>query len=314
MADKGKNLLNTGLPSMTSESGKAPSPLNDPLASIMQQGLSSASAATNQPSGGFFDNDPYNQYQVYIGGKGRLANYTSYQEAILAPTRWWTPEQTKQFVNRGILAKVPGFEVGMGMPQIQSAWQNLVQSSILFNQNLKPGEKAWSPDDVMESWSNTKGKYGTQRQGDWIFDVATGERLQYVGPKSKTTTQSNVNLSSPEEVQALVTQTLREALGRNPTAKELARFKSTIGGYEQQHPEVTTTTTTLSNEDIARAQASGGDVWSQASQQSSRSSGGTSDAARMALVQEPTEDTAEFGKYQSGTTYFNALLALVGGS
>jgi DNA mismatch repair ATPase MutL len=166
----------------------------------------------------------------------------------------------------------------------------------------------------MDSWSNTKGKYGTQRQGDWIFDVATGERLQYVGPKSKTTTQSNVNLSSPEEVQALVTQTLREALGRNPTAKEHARFKSTIGGNEQQHPEVTTTTTTLSNEDIARAQASGGDVWSQASQQSSQTAGGTSDAARMALVQEPTEDTPEFGKYQSGTTYFNALLALVGGS
>jgi hypothetical protein len=261
-----------------------------------------------------FDNDPYNQYQVYIGGKGREANYTPYSDAILAPTRWWTPDQLKQFVNKGILNKVPGFEVGMGMPQIQSAWQNLVQSSILFNQNLKPGEKAWSPDDVMDSWSNTKGKYGTQRQGDWIFDVATGERIQYVGPRSKTSKSTQVNLSSPEEVQALVTQTLQQALGRAPTAKELAKFKSTISGYEQAHPQVATTTTTLSDEDIARAQASGGDVWSQAGQQSTTTSGGTSDAARVALVQDPTQDTQEFAKYQGGTTYFNALLQLVGGA
>ena len=289
-------------------------PTANPLDSIMSQGLSGASAATNQPSGGLFDNDPYNQYQVYIGGKGREANYTPYSDAILAPTRWWTPDQLKQFVNKGILNKVPGFEVGMGMPQIQSAWQNLVQSSILFNQNLKQGEKAWTPDDVMDSWSNTKGKYGTQRQGDWVFDVATGERIQYVGPKSKTSKSTSVNLSSPEEMQALVTQTLQQALGRAPTAKELAKFKSTISGYESAHPETTTTTTTLSDEDIARAQASGGDVWSQAGQQSSTTSGGTSDAARVALVQDPTMNTPEYAKYQGGTTYFNALLSLVGGA
>lgn len=292
---------------------KAPVAPNDPFASITQ-GLSAASAAANQPTGSLFDNDPYNQYQVYVGGKGRQANYTPYSDAILAPTRWWTQDQLKQFVNKGILNKVPGFEVGMGMPQIQSAWQNLVQSSILFNQNLKPGEKAWTPDDVMDSWSSSKGKYGTQQQGDWIFDVATGERIKYVGPRTKTSKATQVNLSSPEEVQALVTQTLQQALGRAPTAKELANFKSTISGYEQAHPQVATTTTTLSDEDIARAQASGGDVWSQASQQSTQTSGGASDAARAQLVQGEAQGTPEYGKYQAGTTYFNALLSLVGGS
>lgn len=307
MADKGKSIFD-----VQNSGGQGIG--TDPLASIIKQRLGAASTATNQPSGSLFDNDPYSQYQVYIGGTGREANYTTYSEAVLAPTRWWSQDQVKQFVNRGILNKVPGFEVGMGMPQIQSAWQNLVQSSILFNQNLKPGQKAWTPDDVMDSWSNSKGSYGTQRQGDWIFDVATGERIKYVGPKTRTNKSTSVDLSSPEEVQALVTQTLQQALGRAPTAKELARFKSTISGYEQAHPQVTTTTTTLSDEDIARAQASGGDVWSQASQQSTSTSGGTSDAARVALVQDPTEDTAEFGKFQSGTTYFNALLSLVGGA
>jgi len=299
--------------------GKVPVPLNDPLSSIMGQGLSAASAATNQPTGSMFDNDPYNAYKVYTGGilregRGPMGfESQSYSDAVLAPTRW-TDTQLREFVNKGIMSNVPGFEVGMGLPQIQSAWQNLVQSSILFNQNLKPGEKPWSPNDVMNTWANTKGKYGTQQKGDWIFDVATGERIKYVGRRTKTTKATQVNLSSPEEVQALVTQTLQQALGRAPTAKELANFKSTISGYEQEHPQVATTTTTLSDEDIARAQASGGDVWSQASQQSTQTSGGASDVARAQLVQTAAQGTPEYGKYQAGTTYFNALLSLVGGA
>lgn len=297
MADKDKSLFEAG-------NGIG---MSSPLDTMIQQSIQSASSAAN--SGGatdFFANDAYNQYQVYIGGgKGRQANYATYQDAILAPTRWWTQDQLREFVNKGIVNKVPGFEVGMGMPQIQSAWQNLVQSSILFNQGLKEGQKPWSPDDVMDSWSNTKGKYGTQRQGDWVFDVATGERIKYVGPTSRTTTNKQVDLSSPEEVQALVTQVLREALGRAPNAKELAKFKATIAGYEKANPEVTTTTQQLT------PNLSTGEV--NVTSQSSTTSGGVSDAARAALVQDPTMNTDEYGKFQGGTTYFNALLAMVGG-
>jgi hypothetical protein len=307
----GGNSLGTKLPSQTK-------PLQG-LDAIMATGLKGASAATNQPSGNLFSDDPFNQYPVYTGGimhegMGPMGfDSQSYTDAILAPANSWTAGQVKDFVNKGIMSKIPGFEVGMGMPAIQQAWQKLVQASIVYNQNIKEGQKPWSPMDVMDTYGG-KGKFGTQRQGDWIFDVATGERIQYVGPRSKTSKSTQVNLSSPEEVQALVTQTLQQALGRAPTAKELAKFKSTISGYEQAHPQVATTTTTLSDEDIARAQASGGDVWSQAGQQSTTTSGGTSDAARVALVQDPTQDTQEFAKYQGGTTYFNALLQLVGGA
>jgi len=302
---------------------------NDKVATIMSERLATASSQANHPTG-FFSNDPLSNYKVYLGPKmtqaqiqkeARIAGvpvtqdmgYSSYQDAVLAPLTWG-PDWLKEFVNKGILNKVPGFEVGMGMPQIQAAWQDLVKASIMFNQNIGPNQTPWSPTDVLDTWSNQKGKFGTQRQGDWLYDVATGERIEYVGSKTKTSKSTQVNLSSPEEVQTLVTQTLREALGRAPTAKELAVFKSTISGYEEAHPQVTTVTQSLSDEDIQRAMSGGGDVWAQASEQSSTTTGGVSDAARQAVIMNPVEQSKEFAKYQGGTTYFNALLSMFGGS
>lgn len=252
---------------------------------------------------------------VYVGNLGKPSNIygpfssklpysTAYAQAKLAP-RDWSDKQLKEFVNTGILNKMPGFDVGMGLPEVMDAWDNLVQRTYQLNQGLSPDQKKWTPADVMATYSNKKGSFGTQRQGDWIFDVATGERLKYVGPTTKTTTSKNVDLSSPEEAQALITQVLREALGRAPTAKELAKFKSSITGLEKSHPEVTTTTQQLSP-NLATGEV---DVTSQ----SSTTSGGVSDAARAQLVSDPTMETEEYGKYQGGTTYFNALLQMVGG-
>lgn len=295
-------------------------------ASNVQGMIQSGSAAVNTGGGpGFFTNDPYNQYQVWMGQKegGYLPEYVpyapgvtplqrqqegyrSYGDAVLAPTQWGE-NQLRQFVNQGIINKVPGFEVGMGMPQIQNAWQNMVQASILFNQGLKPGQTPWTPMDVLKSYGSggMKGKFGTKREGDWVYDVATGERIKYVGPTSKTVTSKHVDLSSPEQVQALVTQTLREAIGRAPTAKELAKFKASIVGFEQAHPTVTTTTQQL-KPDLATGQV---DVTSE----SSTTSGGVTDAARAALVQEPTKETKEYGKYQAAT-YFGQLMQMIGGA
>jgi hypothetical protein len=298
-----------------------------------QQSLGSASAATN--SSNFFASSQYNQYSVYMGGtiggqktkgsilgttqggalgpslgvqKGDLSNYNkmSYGDAIMAPVNSWTSDQVREFVNKGIVNKIPGFEVGMGMPQIQAAWQSQVEASILFNQGLKEGQKPWTPYDVMDTWSNNKGKYGTQRQGDWIFDVATGERIKYVGPTSKTTTSKHVDLSSAADVKALATQALRELLGRAPTAKEMAQFRASITSEEKANPTVTTTTQQLSP-DLATGSL---DV----TDESSTTTGGVSDAARAALIQAPTEQTKEYGKYQSGTTYWDAMMQMIAGS
>lgn len=286
-------------------------------------------ASSQVNSGGYnpFATDPYSRSQVYLGSytpsgatlpevspfapgviplSQQSRGYMNYEDAALLPTQWGE-NQLRQFVNQGILNKVPGFDVGMGMPDIQNAWQSMVRASIVFNQGLKDGQQPWTPYDVMNSYGGgKKGQFGTKRDGDWVYDVATGERIKYVGPTSKTTTSKHVDLSSPEDAQVLITQALRQALGRAPTAKELARFKSSITGYEQAHPEVTTTTQQLSP-DLASGKV---DVTSE----SSTTSGGVSDAARAALVQDPTRETKEYGKYQGATTFFGALMQMMGGS
>lgn len=260
---------------------------------------------------------------IYVGDMGRPKGvygpfgpaqpYTmAYANARLAP-RDWSENQMKQFVNRGIINKIPGFEAGMGLPEVLDAWDRLVTRSFELNQGLSPDEKKWTPMDIMATYANEKGKFGTKREGDWVYDVATGERIKYVGKTTRTQKSKQVDLSSAEDVQALTTQVLREALGRAPNAKELAQFKATITGFEQAHPQVTTTTQTITPEQIEEARTSGRDVWETA-ESSSVTKGGVTDAARAQIVQEPVQETKEYGKYQSGTTYFNALMALIGGS
>lgn len=235
---------------------------------------------------------------------GKDAGYVSYGEAVLAPANDWSQSQISKFVNSGIMNKVPGFDVGMGMPQIQAAWQKMVDASVLYNQGLKEGQKPWTPWDVLNSWSDNKGKFGTTTKDGWVYDVATGERLKYVGPTTKTTKSTQLDLSSPEQVQAIAQQALQQALGRNPNAKELAQFKSTIAGYERAHPQVTTTTQQLSP-NLETGQV---DVTSQ----QSTTTGGVTDAERAGLVTESAQKTPEYHKYQAAN-YFQMLLGMVGG-
>lgn len=251
------------------------------------------------------------QAQMAVGdARGHGYDEMDYDTARLLPTGW-SPERLKQFVNKGIMYGIPGFDVGMGMPEIVAAWDELVKASAAFSSK---GGKKWSPWEVMESYGGANaGKFGTMTKGDWVYDVATGERLKYVGKTTRTSKSEQVDLSSPEEVQALVTQVLREALGRAPNAKELARFKATIAGFEKENPTVTTVTETATPESIEAAKLSGGDVFTGA-EQKSVTSGGVTDAARAQLITDPTEETQEYGKFQAGTTYWDAMMQMIGGS
>lgn len=307
------------------------------LDAAIQRELQTATTVTNRPSASLFSNNAYAQFGVYMGNVGKVdlgsvpmgiaaartlqnlypgqstPGYMAYQDAVLAPANQWSSSQLRDFVNKGIVNKVPGFEVGMGMPQIQAAWQDMVNASILFNQGLKGGQKPWSPMDVLDSWATDKKGYGTVRDGDWMVDVATGERIKYVGKRSKTVTNKSIDLTSAADVKALASQMLSELLGRAPTAKELAQFRSSINAEEKATPTVTQTTLTATDQSIADAMTSGGDVFTGANQ-SSVTSGGVSDAARAALISSPVQDTKEYGKFQSGTTYWDAMMQMIGGS
>jgi len=225
----------------------------------------------------------------------------AYSQARLLPVQWMEsdPSKLKQLVNTGILNKVPGFNPGMGMPEIISAWDELVKASYEVNQS-NGKTKNYTPWDILNTYSNPKSGYGTVKDGDWLYDSTTGEKVKYVGPKSKTTTNRDVNLSSAEDVKALTTSVLTQALGRAPTAAEVAQYKSTINAQENANPALTTTTQTFDDQGNAVSQ-------------SSKETGGFDASAQQQLVQDQAAKSPEFAKYQSGTTYWNAMMQMLSG-
>lgn len=247
------------------------------------------------------------QFGPYAPGAPKSAhpsNAVSYQDARLAPLSW-SDQQIKTFVNQGILNKNPNFGPNMGMPEILSAWDEAVKASFAWNQSSDPNAQKWTPQDVLDSYKAQAGKFGTVRQGDWMVDAQTGERVKYVGATSKTTKTTTINLSSAQDVQALTTQVLTQALGRAPTAKEVAQYKSTLNAAEKANPQTTTTVSQLT------PNAATGSV--DIGNQSSTTTGGLSSAAEQQMVMNTAQDSPEFAKYQAGTTYFNALMQMIGG-
>lgn len=278
-------------------------------AQIQALAASGGNAAMASPGQGFVLSPTSNIYLgkatglPYGGGLGvgvLKDQFMTYQQAQSLPGVWAdsNPDMLKQFINTGILNKVPGFHAGMGMDQVFDVWDNMLQSSWAINQ--KGSGKKWSPWDVLNSYANPKGTYGTVRQGDWLYDAATGQKIKYVGPRSKTTTSRDVNLSSAEDVKALTTQVLTQALGRAPTTAEVAQYRSTINAQESANPTVTTTTQTLNDQ-------------GEAVSQSSKTTGGFDAAAQQQLVQDQASQTPEYAKYQGGTTYWNALMQMMTG-
>lgn len=257
--------------------------------------------------------------RVYIRGVpgpvgATMVRAYTFRDAKNLPLAWMNedPDQLRRFVNTGILRKIRGFNVNMGMPEVLDAWQNMLEQSWRMNTAMgittgdpkSPEAQAsnpWTPFDVMETYSNA-GNFGTVKSadGDWLVDAGTGERVKYIGPKSKKTTEKRVNLSSPEDVRALTTQMLSELLGRNPTAAEMARYRASINEYEKANPQVATTTVTLN--DMGEQVAS-----------ETTTSGGASQAALQEIVSGSVKDQDEYGKYQGGARYFNLLERLVGG-
>ena len=240
----------------------------------------------------------------FAPGKGlgvALDKGTTYGDAQNLPAQWYAndPGFYKQFLNKAIMYKLPNISPDSGLPEVGAAWDNLLQTAINLNK-ANPTGKQWTPWDILDSYNRPAGSLGTRKVGDWMVDAATGEKVKYVGPKSKTTKQTAIDLSNPEQVQAIATQTLSQMIGRAPTDKELAQFKATLNGYEKSHPETTTTTETY--DDMGNVSAS--DVVH---------SGGVDDAARATVLGEGLKGTKEYAKYQGGTTYFNALMQMIGG-
>lgn len=226
-----------------------------------------------------------------------------YNDAVMLPLIWARddPGKLREFVNKGILSKAPGFDPDMGMPEIMDAWKKAVDASVEFG---KSGAK-WTPWDVLDSYGNKKGSMGTTVQNGWVIDLSTGKRIGYKGSLTKKTKRSEVNFTSPEEVHAIMNQALADALGRAPTDNELAQFRASVSSMEASRPAVSEVITQL------KPNLETGELEEQSS--SAVTSGGVSQADIQQAASQAAQKTPEYGKYQSGTTYFDAMMQMITG-
>ena len=78
----------------------------------------------------------------------------------------------------------------------------------------------------------------------------------------------------------------------------LRRFAA-IAGFEKANPTITTATTNYVGDDVTG--------------QTSTTKGGVKDSARSLMAMEDVKADPEFGAYQASTTYFDAMMEMIGG-
>lgn len=242
--------------------------------------------------------DEFGQMMAYNTG-----NNITYDQYRLIPTTW-TEEMKQNFVREGILRGIPGFNANMGMPEILSAWDDFTKVAMAMNQNQGTPQNPTPIHNavtVMRSYNAAqKGSLGTRISGDWEIDIATGEKVRYIGPKEITTTRFDVDLSSKDEARYIVTNALSQLLGRDPNAREINTFFGALTRAETESPVETKTTVYL-------------DDMGQERDRVSMSRGGLTDAVRMQMAQDQARQNPEYGAYQASTTYMDILRKMVFG-
>lgn len=227
-----------------------------------------------------------------LPGGGQAPQFLSYQDAVNAPLSW-DQSTLDKFIVDGTMKKIPGFSSNMGIDEVLAKWDDWVNLSM---QQQARGNNM-SPMDVFNSYKSREG--ALVRRGNWMYDAATGTPVKYVGPTSKTTTNTTVNEMSREDALALTKNAMAQMLGRGPTSQEVMQYMNILNGQARANPQVTTTTQQIDPET--------GEV----TNTSSVSKGGISSAGLQAAAEEKMKGTAEHKEYAATTTYYDAFMQLL---
>jgi hypothetical protein len=206
----------------------------------------------------------------------------------------WTQKARDDFRAKGLLSGL--LTQGAGDLEAYSLWQSLVKQSGLYGAQ----GQAVSPLDILSGYVKGNSNGGWIKQGDFEINPATGEK-RYVGPKFKTTTQTNVNLTDPATARAIAMKVFQDLLGRDPGQGEISAYANALSQSEVNNPSSTTTTTQFDS-------ATG-----EAASSSSVTSGGMTADGQQLLAEDEIKKKKEYGATQAATTYMNALQNAVGG-
>lgn len=294
---------------MTVTSGPTPTPTSSggALSPAQQQQLAALAAGMGASGSG-------GPGRVFMGfTPGKTANSPFMSEAGQArrqtqprePSWWstegatsqyfnWTQKQRDDFRAKGLLSGL--LTQGAGDLEAYSLWQNLVQQASLYGAQ---GQRV-GPLDILSGYVKSNSSGGWVKQGDFEVNPLTGEK-RYIGPATKTTTQTNVNLSDPATARAIATKVFQDLLGRDPGQGEISAYANALSQSEQSDPSSTTTTTQYDP------------TTGEATNSASVSTGGMTDDERALLAADQLKKGKEYGAYQAATTYMNALQSAVGG-
>lgn len=162
--------------------------------------------------------------------------------------------------------------------------------------NYKQVQSAWqyAVEEAAEAYAA-----GRQRMTPWdVIGMMAGTSGAAAGPKTTSYSSTSVNIPTKQDAAAAVRSIFQDAIGRDPTDGEIARYSSVIFGAAKANPTRTNTTTTTD--------ASGN------STSSSTTSGGMTAAGYQEMLENKVRQDPEYGAYQAATTYMNALMDAIG--
>lgn len=118
-------------------------------------------------------------------------------------------------------------------------------------------------------------------------------------PRTVSQTSTSYDLSTEGDAKAIFYAAAQQLLGRDPTKSESSEMQKRLNALERANPTITKMTSNY--------------IGDQLQSQTSTSEGGVKEGARQMEAMDMAKAKPEYGAYQAATTYFGALMDMLGG-
>jgi len=187
------------------------------------------------------------------------------------------------------------------------SWDQKTKDKFLANaelagydtRNMKDGQLA----ALWGSYVQQAASYYAQGRTVTPWDIMTKDGQQreaYLNtPRTVTQKSTSYDLSTEGDARAIFYTAAQQLLGRDPTKAEAREFQKALNAMERANPTVTTTTANYIGDTLQS--------------QNSTTEGGVKEGARQMSAMDMAKAKPEYGAYQAATTYFDAMMEMLGG-
>lgn len=282
---------------------------------------------TTQPSAGITDPQLLALWNKYFQGDGAgqaqgLApgfGVTKQENAAYTVYMGTTPAPDPQHINKQVNSegdRLPGpterdvpYDKAMTLIYHDGVQKRFVD--LLIREGvIQPGNFSW--DDISGWWQKAvdeaakASKYGSKKitPYDWISMYAgvngLGGSGSAAGLAGGTTTHTEKNVAQFDDLdaRAAADEAWTSLYGKAATGKQAKALKAALNAYAQNHPSISTTTTTGAGTPNSTS--------------STTTKGGISSPGVQQIAEDQVKAAPGYGEYQAATTYFNALQQALG--